>query len=728
MAGEGGGILLGALEFALKAIGVETVQQALQQIDAQAKKAAASTGNLHVKAPGAKQAADEIKMVEEATKRAEQATKKAGRTFMDTWDRERARTEAEVEAIKQLDAEKANAKQKQREINQEIQAELAELAQLARQTDVTSAHEVERFQKAAAAAKEWMAQQNASTQQMIRLDSITAGLNQRVERLGTRGARSARLMAGSMAVLAASSFSSVRAMDSLLANASLMAFSFGDKGEVVGAALVAGSVLTRLFLDIRKQMMKTEEEAEKQLKKLEEKGNAIATEAAIRKAEKHQALLNDQITKLQTKLRSMDLGSRQASALSETILDLQAQLNAVNAQVQAMTDLEAKQRREDPASIYKEEASQLENVVAAGVATEAQFARLRTIRASLMEMVHAGTLSLKQEASAAEILAGVNSTLDSSQKKTTKSESDVVAELVEAHKLHAFTAQDLRDATGLEIKLTAELDRGNLSRKRRADILKELDQLHASGTVLTPGLSAMELMPSEQEVNDMGAKATAKWSKFLNAHLHVLDFSKQPVPNYVEKGIQGMLDKATASADQQFQQFGANIGALFTEALGDALTPGFRNVGKVVLSGMGDIFERMGAALIRYGLIVLKLLPALKNPFTSGPAALVAGGLLIALGASLGAIAGGTGASGVGHDRADSAAVAAGGIAGVGEVTRPAGSVTVSAPVVGVPVTPVRPIQIINPVFLSERSPEFQAIIANTYNYADGRGLIRRSA
>jgi hypothetical protein len=45
----------------------------------------------------------------------------------------------------------------------------------------------------------------------------------------------------------------------------------------------------------------------------------------------------------------------------------------------------------------------------------------------------------------------------------------------------------------------------------------------------------------------------------------------------------------------------------------------------------------VGSALLAYGAAMSGLLPALSNPFTSGPAAIVAGGLLIALGSKLGA-------------------------------------------------------------------------------------------
>jgi hypothetical protein len=93
------------------------------------------------------------------------------------------------------------------------------------------------------------------------------------------------------------------------------------------------------------------------------------------------------------------------------------------------------------------------------------------------------------------------------------------------------------------------------------------------------------------------------------------------------------------------QALGQTLASGFANALGAAMSGKnpFKAFGNVVLSGLGSLFSRMGQSLVTYGLTMLKLLPFLMNPFTSGPAAITAGILLMGLGAALGGIAGGHG-------------------------------------------------------------------------------------
>jgi hypothetical protein len=89
--------------------------------------------------------------------------------------------------------------------------------------------------------------------------------------------------------------------------------------------------------------------------------------------------------------------------------------------------------------------------------------------------------------------------------------------------------------------------------------------------------------------------------------------------------------------DEVFKRFGAGFGATLVDSIAAAASGGS---GKdVLLAGLGGIFQEMGKALLIHGLTMSKLLPALLNPFTSGPAAIAAGVALTALGAALGAAA-----------------------------------------------------------------------------------------
>jgi len=95
--------------------------------------------------------------------------------------------------------------------------------------------------------------------------------------------------------------------------------------------------------------------------------------------------------------------------------------------------------------------------------------------------------------------------------------------------------------------------------------------------------------------------------------------------------------------------------------LGDAITEGFaaafsgkgiggafKGFGDSILGAIGGIFEKQGEAMIAASGIFDALLPALSNPFTSGPALFAAGAALVALGATLSAISHGAGSGGAG--------------------------------------------------------------------------------
>lgn len=106
------------------------------------------------------------------------------------------------------------------------------------------------------------------------------------------------------------------------------------------------------------------------------------------------------------------------------------------------------------------------------------------------------------------------------------------------------------------------------------------------------------------------------------------------------------IAEAGAAVDAQFAQLMPNIAGVLGDTLGAAFSGGLGEAKDVLLRGLGGIMQQMGQALLSYGLAMQGLLPSLANPFLSGPAAIVAGAALIALGGVLGGIA--TGKSGGG--------------------------------------------------------------------------------
>jgi hypothetical protein len=113
--------------------------------------------------------------------------------------------------------------------------------------------------------------------------------------------------------------------------------------------------------------------------------------------------------------------------------------------------------------------------------------------------------------------------------------------------------------------------------------------------------------------------------------------------------FEARVKEKAAITQSHFANLGTNLGMALANGFSAALSAGmsgknpFKAFGNVVLAGLGGIMQQMGAAMIEQGIIMTGLLPALMNPFTSGPALIAAGVLLSALGATLGGIASGKG-------------------------------------------------------------------------------------
>lgn len=143
----------------------------------------------------------------------------------------------------------------------------------------------------------------------------------------------------------------------------------------------------------------------------------------------------------------------------------------------------------------------------------------------------------------------------------------------------------------------------------------------------------------------------------------------------LSKGFQAAGTRATTAIQESVigpiaakAQLLADLGKTLGDQLRQGLSTGIAAAatalatghGNVLLGALGGIFEQMGSAMIGAGVALLHLLPALSNPFTSGPALIAAGAIITGLGAALAASATGGGAH-----------ASAGGRAGGGPSTAP---------------------------------------------------------
>jgi hypothetical protein len=137
------------------------------------------------------------------------------------------------------------------------------------------------------------------------------------------------------------------------------------------------------------------------------------------------------------------------------------------------------------------------------------------------------------------------------------------------------------------------------------------------------------------------------------------------IPNSIVGPVAAQLPQIESLFDQMVSDplakaiqhgFAQTIGQALSEGIvagfeGGGISGAFKAAGKAILAGLGSILQQMGEVWLEYGVLMTGIGEALWNPITSGPAAIAIGSALIALGATLGAVAhggrgGGAGGSG----------------------------------------------------------------------------------
>jgi hypothetical protein len=191
----------------------------------------------------------------------------------------------------------------------------------------------------------------------------------------------------------------------------------------------------------------------------------------------------------------------------------------------------------------------------------------------------------------------------------------------------------------------------------------------------------------------------------------------------------GRIEELRGQTDGLFATFGNGVGNVLADSLGTAFTDGIGAAGDVLLSGLGGMLMEMGKAMLVQGAVMVGLLPALSNPFTSGPALLAAGAVLVALGGTLAAISGGKGGKGGGGgggssgptafaDDTRSVAIGGGSVA-KGSASPDVAMRTGDAAKAAMPVAPIT----VNANIIGPSDPQAQRQIVDLMQNAARRGL-----
>lgn len=185
------------------------------------------------------------------------------------------------------------------------------------------------------------------------------------------------------------------------------------------------------------------------------------------------------------------------------------------------------------------------------------------------------------------------------------------------------------------------------------------------------------------------------------------------------------IDEASAQLRLDMEALAPMIAANAEQTLGQGIVDGFtaafqgknpvKAFANTVLRGMGSMFIEIGKTLLGFGKIMAALQKFLTNIFTAGPAAIIAGAALIALGAAFTGIASGSGGGG-----------GMGGFSsGVGNISNPANvtNVTLSSGSPTRQASQVQPLQ--QNVFnvFGPGDPMAQRAIIEAYDLGKRRGL-----
>lgn len=107
----------------------------------------------------------------------------------------------------------------------------------------------------------------------------------------------------------------------------------------------------------------------------------------------------------------------------------------------------------------------------------------------------------------------------------------------------------------------------------------------------------------------------------------------------IDDELTALTKQLRLAVEDAFNGAGLQIDSIIGDTLGALFAGGVGNAADVLLQSLGGVFSEMGKALLSYGLVMEGLLPALANPFTSGPAAIAAGAALLAIGGTLSRLA-----------------------------------------------------------------------------------------
>lgn len=231
-------------------------------------------------------------------------------------------------------------------------------------------------------------------------------------------------------------------------------------------------------------------------------------------------------------------------------------------------------------------------------------------------------------------------------------EADELAKLSE---LRVMTGPQFVQEQALYAELTKLVEGHTLKLEDELKVREALAKMVKANPLLEGPASLGNVEPQVNEEKDWAALNKKVTDTIINNGKEYAKAQKKAAADYAHsaKGEWQMASDALADAIQKsvrddFINLASNLAGTVADTIGAAFSGGFAAAGKQALQGLGNILGTMGKHMMIAGAQLIGLLPALSNPFTSGPAMLAVGAILVATSAVLGAIATGPGGSSAG--------------------------------------------------------------------------------
>jgi hypothetical protein len=421
-----------------------------------------------------------------------------------------------------------------------------------------------------------------------------------------------------------------RSVRELIKSGAEMALTFGVGGPIVGAFGLLGLTIYNVFEHAREEIKKTQTEAIEQLEKLRSGGDLMASAKAQQEAYSGNRFAIQKPDEDDAKFFGRKEGYSGVKSQVERLRDQlpTEALDYIEKHGKTIENMGYSKEIERVGKEYHDLLPILDEL-------KKKYFDLANITAVLSkEQGERDAIKLRHDQEA-------NAIIDADRR---------VQMIITEGRATGMSNEMIKEAISLRAKLREELATMRLDPARREELQHNIGELSS-----LPGLAQPNgIFPNLPIKLPGGARSIVDMMFPVNDPLvpevapRIAPILKSAKDQIVEAFIKQVHDPIADTLQNGLASsitggLTAGIAAGFAHAkIGMAVTLG----GRAIIAAIGTMIQQEGEIWLKYGIIKTGLMTALQNPFTSGPAAIAAGTLLIAAGAAISGIYSGAGSGG----------------------------------------------------------------------------------